>query len=106
MSGQIQASHILIGHNETPDPSSELTKRKALEKIEDLQQQLQSGAEFSEVATKYSDCPSANRGGDLGLFGRGAMVPEFDEAAFGLEVDEISEVIETQFGYHLIIRTA
>ena len=60
---------------------------------------------FSEIATEFSDCPSAEKGGDLGKFGRGAMVKAFDIAAFELEVGEVSEVVETEFGYHLIHRT-
>jgi parvulin-like peptidyl-prolyl isomerase len=64
-----------------------------------------SGISFSEIATEFSDCPSAEKGGDLGKFGRGAMVKAFDMAAFELEVGEVSEVVETEFGYHLIHRT-
>ena len=64
-----------------------------------------SGMSFSEIATEFSDCPSAEKGGDLGKFGRGAMVKAFDMAAFELEVGEVSEVVETEFGYHLIHRT-
>ena len=76
------------------------------EMIENVKSQLDAGANFADLAKEHSDCPSGQRGGDLGLFGRGAMVPTFDEAAFKLELNEVSSVIETEFGFHLIIRTA
>lgn len=57
---------------------------------------------FEEAAIKYSSCPSKDQGGDLGVFGRGMMVPEFEDAAFELNVGEVSEPVQTQFGYHLI----
>ena len=69
------------------------------------QQQLQGGADFGELARAHSDCPSKARGGDLGSFGRGQMVGEFETAAFGLPVGGTSGVVETPFGYHLITRT-
>ncbi len=76
---------------------------EALEKIETIKAQLESGADFEELATQYSDDPSVqmNRG-DLGWFERGVMVPAFEEAAFALEVGEISEPVLSDFGYHLI----
>ena len=57
---------------------------------------------FEEAAKQYSTCPSKEQGGNLGVFGRGMMVPEFEEAAFGLELEKVSEPVQTQFGYHLI----
>lgn len=57
---------------------------------------------FEEAAKQYSTCPSKDQGGNLGVFGRGMMVPEFEEAAFGLELQKVSEPVKTQFGYHLI----
>jgi peptidyl-prolyl cis-trans isomerase C len=72
--------------------------------IEDLQKKLASGVKFEELAQKFSRCPSAKAGGDLGHFGRGRMVEAFDEAAFNLEVGEVSEPVRTRFGYHLILR--
>ncbi len=65
----------------------------------------QDKTEFGDLAGEYSDCPSSNEGGSLGSFGRGAMVPEFETAAFALDVNGISDVIETSFGFHLIKRT-
>ena len=104
MSEQIQASHVLVSHVNAQNSSSLLTKAEALERIQDLKSQVLSGMSFSEIATDFSDCPSAEKGGDLGKFGRGAMVQAFDIAAFELEVGEVSEVVETEFGYHLIHR--
>ncbi len=75
---------------------------QALKKIEDIQDELNKGADFETLAQTYSDCPSAAQGGDLGYFSRGQMVPEFEEAAFALEVGEVSEPVLTDFGYHLI----
>ena len=105
MSEQIQASHVLVSYVNTQNSSSLLTKAEALERIQDLKSQVLSGMSFSEIATEFSDCPSAEKGGDLGEFSRGAMVKAFDMAAFELEVGEVSEVVETEFGYHLIHRT-
>ena len=105
MSDQIQASHILVSYDQAQNSTSQLIKEDALEHIENLKSRLQTGSEFSEVAREYSDCPSAEKGGDLGVFGRGAMVPAFDAAAFDLEIGEVSDVVESEFGYHLIYRT-
>ena len=75
---------------------------EALKKIENIQDELNKGADFETLAQTYSDCPSAAQGGDLGYFSRGQMVPEFEEAAFALEIGEVSEPVLTEFGYHLI----
>ncbi len=72
----------------------------------DLQQNLAQGKGFEELAKQYSRCPSGADGGDLGEFGKGSMVPSFEEAAFALKVGEISGPVRTQFGYHLIQRYA
>ena len=70
-----------------------------------LHEELKAGGDFAALAKKYSTCPSGKRGGDLGVFGRGQMVKEFEQAAFALEVGQMSDPIKTQFGYHLIKRT-
>lgn len=89
---QVRASHILV---------------KTKEEAEQLRTDIVSGKiSFAEAAEKYSSCPSGAKGGDLGFFSRGMMVPEFDEASFTLPVGEVSEPIKTQFGYHLIVVTA
>ena len=105
MSDQIRASHILINHADAPQANTHLSANDALEKINSLRTEIESGTPFNQVATEHSDCPSSGQGGDLGSFGRGAMVPEFEKAAFDLEVGGLSDVIETIFGYHLIYRT-
>jgi len=75
---------------------------QALQKIEDILDELNKGADFETLAQTYSDCPSAAQNGDLGYFSRGQMVPEFEKAAFELEIGEVSEPVLTEFGYHLI----
>ena len=64
--------------------------------------QIQNGADFGGLAKQHSSCPSGKKGGDLGFFGRGRMVPEFDQAAFSMQVGQVSNPIKTQFGYHII----
>jgi len=81
--------------------------QEALSKAESILQELKAGADFSEIAKEYSDDTfSAVNGGDLGRFGRGEMVEEFEDAAFSLNKGELSDVIETTFGYHIIMKTA
>lgn len=72
------------------------------DEAENLKRQIEDGAEFGELARKHSSCPSSRRGGDLGQFGRGQMVPEFDKAVFEGEVGQVLGPVKTQFGYHLI----
>ena len=95
----VKASHILVGVD--PKATAE-EKQKARQKADDLLKQVKGGADFAEVAKKESTCPSGKNGGDLGEFGRGQMVKPFEDAAFGLKPGEMSGVVETQFGYHLI----
>ncbi|MEK6263606.1 MAG: peptidylprolyl isomerase [Clostridium sp.] len=73
-----------------------------LEQMKEIKVEITNGMSFEEAAKKYSKCPSSAQGGSLGSFSRGKMVPEFEEAAFKLQVGEISEPVKTQFGYHLI----
>jgi peptidyl-prolyl cis-trans isomerase C len=96
---QAHARHILVQVDEKADESA---RQAARAKADDLLVQLKGGGNFEELARKNSDCPSAPQGGDLGFFERGQMVPAFDAAAFALKPGELSEVIETQFGYHII----
>ncbi len=96
---KIKASHILLKSEGNTSPE----QRDALrQQLGEIRQQLVDGADFAELATQHSDCPSSARGGDLGFFGRNSMVRPFEVAAFALAPGEISEVVETQFGYHLI----
>ena len=82
--------------------AGEDTKNKVLLEINKIRDKLNEGADFAELADEYSDGPSASNGGNLGFFGKGMMVKPFEDAAFALMPGEISEVIETQFGYHII----
>lgn len=95
----VKASHILIGVD--PQATAE-DKKKAREKAEAIRKRILAGEEFATLAKAESSCPSSAKGGDLGSFGKGQMVPEFEKAAFALKPGEVSEVVETQFGYHII----
>ncbi len=106
MSDQVGASHILVMHNESDRSTASRTKDEAMELINEIKTKLDDGADFSELAGESSDCPSSKNGGDLGQFGRGQMVKPFEEAAFALKVDATSDVVETDFGFHLIHRNA
>jgi len=96
---QVKASHILV----KVDPSAGGDqKAEARKKIESIQKKLKKGEDFAAMAKEYSQCPSSSRGGDLGYFERGKMVKPFEDAAFALAPNQVSGVVETQFGYHLI----
>mgnify|MGYP001438227415 CR=1 FL=1 len=100
---RVRASHILVATEPTdPNADPNQVKAQARAKAEGLLKQVKDGADFATVAKENSACPSAAQGGDLGTFGRGNMVPPFEEAAFGLKVGEISDLVETQFGFHII----
>lgn len=83
----VSAKHILVD---------------TLNKADEVLKNIKEGMTFEEAAEKYSVCPSKSSGGNLGSFGKGRMVPEFEKAAFSLEVGVISEPVKTQFGYHII----
>jgi peptidyl-prolyl cis-trans isomerase C len=68
----------------------------------DLKSKIESGADFGQMAKQHSKCPSGSRGGDLGEFHRGQMVPEFDTVVFSKEIGKVHGPVKTQFGYHLI----
>jgi parvulin-like peptidyl-prolyl isomerase len=103
--GNIRASHILISYQGIPQINATRTKEEAKALAEDLLARVQAGESFDELARTHSDCPTAEKGGDLGFFKEGRMVKPFEDAAFALKADEISGVVETKFGYHLIKRT-
>lgn len=104
MSDKIRAAHILLMYKGAMRSQATRTKEEALSAISEIMEEIKEGAEFGQMARQYSDCPSSEEGGDLGFFPKGAMVPEFDAAAFKLAAGEISGVVETPFGYHLIQR--
>jgi peptidyl-prolyl cis-trans isomerase C len=100
---QVRASHILISTKPTdPNGDPNQAKVQAKKKAEDLLQKVKEGADFAALAKENSSCPSAAQGGDLGSFPRGQMVKPFEDAVFALKVGEISDLVETQFGYHII----
>jgi peptidyl-prolyl cis-trans isomerase C len=84
---QATARHILVDTEET---------------CEALKTEIENGGDFAALAREHSNCPSGNRGGDLGAFGPGMMVPEFDRVVFSAPVNEVQGPVRTQFGYHLI----
>jgi len=88
---EVRASHILV-------PTEKLANK--------IMKKINAGKDFAQLAKKYSECPSGNNGGDLGFFSRGKMVPEFENAAFNMEIGQVSTPVKTQFGYHLIKVTA
>ena len=96
---QVKARHILI---KTESEAGDAEKAKARQKLEEVREKAVAGEDFAALAQTYSEGPSNARGGDLGYFSRGQMVKPFEEAAFALEKEEISEIVETQFGYHII----
>lgn len=90
MTQEVRASHILVDNEEH---------------ARQIKQQLDDGADFGELAKQKSDCPSSKKEGDLGFFGRQEMVKPFETVAFDLDVGEISDPVETQFGWHVIKKT-
>jgi peptidyl-prolyl cis-trans isomerase D len=96
---QVRARHILI---RVPEDADDAAKAEARRRADDALAKVKAGADFATVATETSEDSSASRGGDLGMFRRGLMVPEFEAAAFALEPGQVSEVVETQFGFHII----
>ncbi|MCG8478438.1 MAG: peptidylprolyl isomerase [Spirochaetales bacterium] len=96
---QVAARHIIFTAQEGQDETERAARR---EELASIRRRIVEGADFSEMAQEHSEGPSAAAGGDLGVFGRGQMVGPFEEAAFALEVGEVSEIVETQFGYHII----
>ncbi|GKT37711.1 peptidylprolyl isomerase, partial [Aduncisulcus paluster] len=87
---QAKASHILVDTEE---------------QAKEIKTEIEGGLSFEEAAGKYSKCPSNANGGDLGFFGKGQMVPEFENAVFEMEVGQLSAPVQTQFGFHLIKKT-
>ena len=89
MSNKVHCAHILV---------------KTQKDVDTVLERLKKGEKFSAIAKDVSLCPSKKRGGNLGTFGRGQMVKEFEKAAFALDKGQISGIVKTQFGYHIIKR--
>jgi len=87
MAAKIRASHILV---------------KTEAEAKDILSKINAGDSFETLAKKFSTCPSGKKGGDLGMFGKGMMVPEFEEASFKAKAGEVVGPVKTQFGYHII----
>ncbi|THH02361.1 hypothetical protein EW026_g525 [Hermanssonia centrifuga] len=111
--GNVQASHLLVKHRDSRRPSSwkeqniTRSKEEAIEILRGYQAEINGSPEkFAELAKVHSDDSSAKRGGDLGPFGRGQMQKSFEDAAYDLNVGEMSDIISTDSGVHIILRTA
>jgi peptidyl-prolyl cis-trans isomerase C len=105
---QLKARHILIRYKGSALPlkpnEKDLTEEEALAKAQEIRAKILAGGDFAELAkTESDDAGNATRGGDLGTFGKGRMVPEFEKAAFAAEVGKVTEPVKTKFGYHLIL---
>jgi peptidyl-prolyl cis-trans isomerase C len=88
---EVRASHLLV---------------ETEEEAQRLRDEITSGSlSFADAARNVSKCPSGAQGGDLGFFGKGRMVPQFEQAAFAMQVEELSNPIQTQFGWHLLLVT-
>ncbi len=90
MTTEVRASHLLV---------------QTEEEAKQLREAILNGKKFEDVAQEVSLCPSGANGGDLGFFGKGVMVKEFEDAAFSMNVGDLSEPIQTQFGWHLLYLT-
>ncbi len=96
---QVRASHILL--QVAKDEPQEIRTQKRLE-MAGLIGQIEKGGDFAQLAQSHSDCPSKQQGGDLGTFSRGQMVKPFEEVAFNMNPGDVSDIVETEFGYHVI----
>lgn len=97
---QVSASHILISFNAEDSEEAKAAKKASLVEIKN--EILAETISFEAAAAEHSACPSKAQGGSLGSFGKGQMVPEFENAAYSQKLNEVGDVVETQFGYHII----
>jgi parvulin-like peptidyl-prolyl isomerase len=102
---QIRASHILVSWEDAWRSAATRTQEQARSRIEEARKALEGGKKFADVAAEYSEDTTAATGGDLGPIAPGQMLPAFEEAAMALEIGALSGVVETPYGFHLILRT-
>ena len=102
---QVRASHILIAPDKDPNVDPNVAKAKAKAKAQGLLKKIKDGNDFATLAKENSTCSSSPKGGDLGYFSREKMVKPFSDAAFSLKVGQVSDVVETEYGYHIITVT-
>ena len=95
----VRASHILVAVDKNATAEQ---KTRALEKIKSVQKRIQGGEDFAKVAREVSDCPSKVNGGDLNFLEKGRTVPAFDKVVFSMKPGQTSDIVETEFGYHII----
>jgi len=96
---RVRASHILIKSKPDADP---VNKEETRKKLEAVKKRIDQGEDFAALAKEFSHCPSAEKGGDVGYFERGRMVKPFEDAAFSMKPGEVSDIVVTSFGFHLI----
>ena len=102
---KISASHILIMHKDSQNSRSELTLDEAKKQIDSIYNDIKSGSiKFADAAVQHSNCPSGQSGGSLGEFTKGMMVKAFEDVAFSLDVEQLSEPFESEFGFHIVKR--
>lgn len=115
MPTKVQVMHLLVKHSKSRNPKSwkcpegiSMSKDDALAKLDGFRQQVASSSDirkaFEMLASQESDCSSAKRGGDLGMFGRGQMQKPFEEASFNLKPGELSQIVDTESGVHILFR--
>ncbi|MEZ4293876.1 MAG: peptidylprolyl isomerase [Polyangiaceae bacterium] len=105
---EVGARHILVMHKKSREKPESVTRTRdeALARAKECLLRVRSGEDWAKLVAEYSDEPgSAERAGELGVFGRGQMVKSFSEAAFDLRIGQVSEVVETPYGFHIIQRT-
>ena len=109
----VQASHILLKHKGSRNPvvrhkgtTVTRTKQEAVDGINQIRAQIVNGEDFSQLALNHSECGSAQNGGDLGEFGPGQMQESFEKATYALQVGELSDIVDSDSGIHIILRTA
>ena len=92
-------------HKDSQNSRSELSQEEAKKKIDDIYNDIKNeGVKFADAAVLHSNCPSGQSGGSLGEFTKGMMVKAFEEVAFSLDIDQISEPFESEFGFHIVKR--